>query len=84
VTAALDDAITLSRSIPYPYAEARALYVYGQLHASKREPEQARVYYEQALTILNHLGERLYAERIEQALDALPVKARQNAHFSQT
>jgi tetratricopeptide (TPR) repeat protein len=66
--AALDEAITMSRDMPYPYAEAKALYVYGQLHVAKSEPQQARKKYEQALTICDWLGERLYRNYIEQAL----------------
>jgi len=41
VECALEDALTLSRAMPYPYAEAKALYVYGLLHMQKGEPEQA-------------------------------------------
>ena len=69
--AALDEGITMSREMPYPYAEAKALYVYGQLHTAKGEPQQAREKYEQALTICDRLGERLYRNYIEQALAGL-------------
>jgi len=66
--AALEEAIALCRAMPYPYAEAKALYVYGLLHQAKGEPTQARERLEAALAILNRLGERLYAEQVEQAL----------------
>ncbi len=69
--AALKEVLALCQAMPYPYAEAKALYVYGQLHEAKGEPERARERYEQALAICNRLGERLYAERIEGALMAL-------------
>jgi hypothetical protein len=69
---ALQEAISLARTMPYPYAEAKALYVYGHLHASKGEPEQARETYQAALGICARLGERPYAERIERALQELP------------
>lgn len=65
---ALERALSLSRAMPYPYAEARALYVYGLLHQQKGEPEQARERLRASLTILNRLGERLYAEHVERAL----------------
>lgn len=65
----LEECLSLARAMPYPYAKAKALYVYGQLHTAKREPARAR--YETALAILGRLGERLYAEQIERALDRL-------------
>jgi tetratricopeptide (TPR) repeat protein/transcriptional regulator with XRE-family HTH domain len=62
---ALDEASRLSQAMPYPYAEAKALYVYGQLWAARDEPEQARAFFEQALAICQQLGERLYGGAIE-------------------
>jgi tetratricopeptide (TPR) repeat protein/transcriptional regulator with XRE-family HTH domain len=73
--AALEESLSLCRAMPYPYAEAKALYVYGQLYAARDEPERARERFAQALAILNRLGERLYAEQIERALaESLPDK----------
>ncbi|WIG57533.1 MAG: hypothetical protein OJF49_000277 [Ktedonobacterales bacterium] len=69
--AALDEALALARPMPYPYAEAKVLSVYGQLHAVKGEKELAQENYQAALVILHRLGERLYATKIEQALQAL-------------
>jgi predicted ATPase len=68
---ALDDALALVRSMPYPYAEAKALYIYGQLHAARGDPEQARENYQLAMVICERLGEGLYRPHIEQALDQL-------------
>jgi tetratricopeptide (TPR) repeat protein len=68
---AAEAGLALARAMPYPYAEAKALYVYGQLHVAKGVPEQAREQLDAALTILNRLGERLYAAHVEQALAAL-------------
>lgn len=65
---ALEEALQVSRSMPFPYGEAKALYVYGLLHQAKGEPEAARERLEAALTMLNRLGERLYAEQVERAL----------------
>jgi tetratricopeptide (TPR) repeat protein len=67
----LEEAIELCRSMPYPYAEAKALYTYGKLHAAKGEPELARERYEQALAILDRLGEGLYRPHVERALAEL-------------
>jgi tetratricopeptide (TPR) repeat protein len=68
---ALDETLALCRALPYPYAEAKALYVAGHLHAAKGDPDAARARYEAALAILHRLGERLYAERTELALSEL-------------
>jgi class 3 adenylate cyclase/tetratricopeptide (TPR) repeat protein len=67
----LTEALSLAREIRYPYAEAKSLYWLGMLYTWKGEPPSARQRLEAALTILRGLGERLYAERVEQALAAL-------------
>jgi len=69
--AALEETLTLCRAMPYPYAETKALYVFGQVHAAKGEPGRAREKYEQALAICARLGEGLYRRQIEQALGDL-------------
>jgi tetratricopeptide (TPR) repeat protein len=69
--AALDEALAIARAMPYPYAEAKGLYVYGQLHAAEGKPEQAREKYEVALVICARLGEGLYRPYIERALQEL-------------
>jgi transcriptional regulator with XRE-family HTH domain/tetratricopeptide (TPR) repeat protein len=66
--ALLEEALVMCRAMPYPYAEAKALYVYGQLHAAKGEPELAREKYQAALAICERLGEGLYRPHIKQAL----------------
>jgi tetratricopeptide (TPR) repeat protein len=66
--AALEETLALCRTLPYPYAEAKALYVSGLVHQAKGEPVLARQRLEEALAILNRLGERLYAEQVERAL----------------
>jgi tetratricopeptide (TPR) repeat protein len=66
--AALKEALTLARAMPYPYAEVKVLYVYGLLHQQRGEPELARECWQTALTICQRLGERLYAQHIEQVL----------------
>jgi tetratricopeptide (TPR) repeat protein len=67
--AALDEALTCAA--PFPYAEAKARYVYGQVHAAAGDRERARAAYQQALAICARLGERLYTEHIERALHGI-------------
>ena len=68
---ALDEALSRSSETPYPYAEAKALYVYGLLDATMDRPAQAREHHTQAMAILDQLGERMYAPHVAQALEAL-------------
>jgi transcriptional regulator with XRE-family HTH domain/tetratricopeptide (TPR) repeat protein len=81
--AVLEEAITLCNGMRYRYAEAKALYVFGQLWMAQGEPARARERFEQALAICHQLGERLYGEAIEQALaaaEAAGKKPRQRRH----
>ncbi|HLJ81129.1 MAG TPA: hypothetical protein VKT52_06585 [Ktedonobacterales bacterium] len=71
--AALDEAIALARPMPYPYAEAKALSVYGTLESVRGKHAKARERYEQALEICRRLGERQYAQRVEALLAELPL-----------
>jgi tetratricopeptide (TPR) repeat protein len=71
-TDALEQALALCRAMPYPYAEAKARYAYGQLWLAMGEPEHAREQFEQALAICDRLGERMYGTVIEKALE--PVR----------
>jgi hypothetical protein len=67
----LEEGLALSRDMPYPYAEARLLQVYGSLHAQHGEPEAARERLEAAQAIFAQLGARQDRARVEQALGAL-------------
>jgi tetratricopeptide (TPR) repeat protein/transcriptional regulator with XRE-family HTH domain len=66
--AALEEALALCHSMPNPYAEAKTLYVFGQLSQAKGKPEQARERFLSAQAILEKLGERPYARKVEQLL----------------
>jgi hypothetical protein len=67
----LEQALSLARSMPHPYAEAKLLYVAGQLEAASGDSCAAREHFIAALSICAGLGERLYAGRIERELMAL-------------
>jgi tetratricopeptide (TPR) repeat protein/transcriptional regulator with XRE-family HTH domain len=68
---ALDEALKLTQAMPYPYAELKALWVYGRLEAARGDPAAAKKRFTQALTICDRLGEGLYRNYIEQDLSAL-------------
>jgi tetratricopeptide (TPR) repeat protein len=67
----LDQALTLARAMPHPYAEAKGLYTSGRLEAARGDPTTARQQFTAALSICTQLGERLYAEHIEREVSAL-------------
>jgi transcriptional regulator with XRE-family HTH domain len=71
---ALEEAGRLCKEMPWPYAEAKALFVAGQTHARREQWDQARLCLEAALAICQRLGEQLYQEAIQQALDQLPLQ----------
>ena len=68
---ALEEGLTLAQPMPYPYGEARLLYVYGMLHRERGETTQAYVRLEAALGIFERLGARPEAERTAQLLATL-------------
>jgi len=68
---AVEEGLALARRMPYPYAEARLLYVHGQLHARRGEPEPARRQLEAALAIFRRLGARRDAKQAEHAIDVI-------------
>jgi tetratricopeptide (TPR) repeat protein len=65
---ALDQSLAVCQEGPYPYAEAKARYVYGQLDSATGRQAEAREQYERALAICERLGERRYRSHIERAL----------------
>ncbi len=71
VTATLDEALSLARSMPYPYAEAKLSYEYGMLHLREKEPARARERLRAALEIFRRLGAKKDAEQIRRALQEL-------------
>lgn len=65
---AADEALTLARTLPYPYAEAKALFAQGLTSAGGGEVERAGECYIAALAILRRLGEGMYRPLVERAL----------------
>ncbi len=72
--AELDEALRRTRAMPYPYAEAKTLWVYGQLEDARGNPVASRERFMAALAICDQLGERMYAARIEHELETLKAR----------
>jgi class 3 adenylate cyclase/tetratricopeptide (TPR) repeat protein len=69
--ASFGEAVALAHEMPYPYAEAQALYHWGLACSRRREDVDARARLEGALRIFQRLGAVPYAERTQRALAAL-------------
>jgi hypothetical protein len=69
--AALHESLELARTLPYPYAEAKALHAYGAFDVARGESALAREKYEQALAVSDRLGEIRYRSHSAQALAEL-------------
>ena len=67
----LDKSLAASRRYLDVYSQVKALYVYGQLYVEQGQARRASVCWEQALAICRRLGERMYAERMEQEVAKL-------------
>jgi tetratricopeptide (TPR) repeat protein len=70
---AFEEAVSLARSMQYPYVEARALCEHGLMYSQKGEQVQGRERLEEGLAIFQRLGARKDVERTEQALRQLQV-----------
>ena len=68
---ALDEGLSISRDLPYPYASAKLLYAAGLVARAQGDSEQARDTLRQARDALGALGEGLYLPLVEQALSSL-------------
>lgn len=63
---AFEEAVSVARSIRYPYAEARSLYEWGSMQAGRPKAERRRL--EEAAGIFRRLGSRPYLELAQKAL----------------
>ncbi|MGI8967959.1 MAG: tetratricopeptide repeat protein [Chloroflexota bacterium] len=68
---AFEASVTLARQMPYPYAEARALHVWGEMLITDGAKQEGLTRLGEALTIFQRLGARLDSEETEQAMTAL-------------
>jgi len=72
---AFREAVSLARTMPYPYAEARALYECGMMHVRREDPQAACQPLQDAVAIFRRLGAQKDLEPAEQALAALDRSA---------
>jgi tetratricopeptide (TPR) repeat protein len=79
--AVLNDLIDQTRSMPYPFAEARAHGEYGLLEARRGHPQAARERFEEALAIYRRLGARPFVAQMEQALAPLTQECASRRHL---
>jgi tetratricopeptide (TPR) repeat protein len=71
----LDEGLGLTRGMPYPYAEARLLFLRGGLHRTQGATEPARQCLQDALAIFRRLGARRDVEHTEAVLrDHTPIR----------
>jgi tetratricopeptide (TPR) repeat protein len=71
---AVEEGLALARSMPYPYAEARLLHVYGDLHGRQGHAQAARECLAAALAVFQRLGARKDAECIARAGAGVPPR----------
>jgi tetratricopeptide (TPR) repeat protein len=64
---AFEEAVSVARSVCYPYAEARALYEWGLMHVAKPDPSHAQELLEGAAVIFRGLGSQPYSELAQKA-----------------
>jgi tetratricopeptide (TPR) repeat protein len=70
-SAALEEALSCARSMPYPYAEAKLSREYGILHLRQGEPGRAWERLSVALEVFRRLGAKKDAEQTRRTLQGL-------------
>ena len=63
---AFEEAVSIARSLRYPYAEARSLHEWGSMQAGGSETKRGRL--EEAAGNFRRLGSRTYLELAQKAL----------------
>ena len=69
-TRSLEEGVAVARAMPYPYAEARLLFIDGLRHAQAARPKLAHERFAAALVIFQQLGAHKDIERTAHALRA--------------
>jgi tetratricopeptide (TPR) repeat protein len=64
---AFEEAVSVARSVRYPYAEARALYEWGLMYVGRPDKKQGRGRLEEAAEIFGALGSRPYSDLAKKA-----------------
>jgi tetratricopeptide (TPR) repeat protein len=79
----LEEGLSLARSMPYPYGEARLLYEYGMMQTQERNTQQAGERLEEAYAIFSRLGAKKDLKRTQQALAAVGRASTKNNTVSE-
>jgi tetratricopeptide (TPR) repeat protein/transcriptional regulator with XRE-family HTH domain len=66
---AFEEAVSVARSIRYPYAQARALYEWGLMCVRRRDTEQSRTLLREATETFRKLGSRPYSDMAQNAME---------------
>ena len=65
---AFEEAVSMARSVRYPYAEARALYEWGSMYIGRLDTKQGWGRLEEAVEIFRRLGSRPYSDLTQKAI----------------
>jgi DNA-binding CsgD family transcriptional regulator len=82
--AALDQALAAHRRLPQPFEHARTLLALGTVRRRQGEKRAARQTLEQALSIFDRLGARLWAERTRGELRRIGGRTTSSGQLSET
>lgn len=66
--AACEASLRMAHAMPYPYGEAKTHFFCGLLLSEQGQMDEAQRHFAAALTLLHQLGERQYADRVEQVM----------------
>ena len=65
---AFEEAVSVARSVGYPFAEARVLYEWGSVDVVGPNPKRGRARLEEAGEIFRRLGSRPYSNLAQKAM----------------
>jgi uncharacterized protein HemY len=65
---AFEEAVSVARSIRYPYARARTLYEWGLMYVRRQDTEQGLTLLMEATETFRSLGSRPYSDMAQNAL----------------
>jgi tetratricopeptide (TPR) repeat protein len=70
----LNDAYAIARGLPYPYGTVRLFYTHGNILLASGDRAGALAHFTEGLSICKQLGEHLYGDGLERAINDLEEK----------